>query len=381
MKRNKLISCLCQLIRAYVLLERNLLSWPDRPAIEKYLTTQLEMTAAQRQEWCDYFENLPAHVDDIPEAKKFKWLLPQYAKVFQERRGGPSSEALRVGESERPEKPDERVIWAQYKRADYNRDQKQREENYAREQHALQERIRSERLAAGDDEPTSEAESSSSSQPGPSTRAVQPRQHRRPLPQRAPSTRDSDSEIDSPSRPTTHASATSSSACDSSDDSSLSDTAATLTLPPRKRRPTAPFGTARSIRRGACLKLSLGDSGIVEVGDVVLFNPDPGSQATDRANGYTLGLCMGKVLEVDASSRLVNLWWLFGKEWTSKAHWKFWRSPGTSQKYTDWVDAESLLVTSFGTLAKITLVSLKREIFTLDRKSVSIVQDVISTND
>jgi hypothetical protein len=126
----------------------------------------------------------------------------------------------------------------------------------------------------------------------------------------------------------------------------------------------------------------LGDSGVVAVGDIVLFNPDADSQAIDRANGYTLGMCMGRVEQINKQKSKVELWWLFGHSWSSNVKWILWREPKTKLKYTEWVDVDSLLVTSFGTLAKINLVSYKgRETFTIDRDSVEIVKDVINTNE
>jgi hypothetical protein len=360
-------------------------AWPDKSAIEKYLTTQLDLTPAQKQEWRKFFDEIPERTEDIPESKKFKWILPQLAKTYQERRNHPSSDGHRVGETEPPAKPDERVIWSQYTRADFNRDQRQREANYAREQHALQERIRSEQLASAtaehsDDKsslPSSSASSSSESSCPPSSPRVcrfrTTRQSKQGYDKgedaRSPAARD-DSESGN--------SDTDSLSSHSSSKSFETDSSEKIRSKSKKRGHRTAAHAAKKLRIS---KLSLGDSGVVEVGDFVLFNPDVPSQAADRANGYTLGMCMGKVLEIDSRKKLVMLWWLFGTEWSRKVRWKFWRFPGTSQRYTDWIDAKSLLVTSFGTLAKVKLVSQKRETFTIDRASISTILDVISTNE
>ena len=56
-------------------------SWPDSVAIGRHLMTHKDMTPAQRQEWRDFFDNIPVRAGDIPEAKKFKWLLPQLSSL------------------------------------------------------------------------------------------------------------------------------------------------------------------------------------------------------------------------------------------------------------------------------------------------------------
>jgi hypothetical protein len=345
-------------------------AWPEKDTVEKYLTTHKDMTPAQRQEWQIFFDNLPDTARDIPDEKRFKWLLPKLAKAFQEKRNGPT-EGQRVGESERPEKPDERVIWAQYTRADYNRDQKQREANYARERHAFSERVRSEQLAAQESRSsgsehladtgigitndlmvhTSDGEDDTSQFTGSSSCDISSGADDDPFPK----------------QPGTHSKSSISITSEKHKQSSN-----------RKRRAPA---SALASKKKTASSISLGENGIVEVGDVVLFNPDSTSQAVDRANGYTLGMCMGKVQEINSKTKMVLLWWLFGSDWNHRAKWKFWRSPVTSNKYIDWVHAESLLITSFGTLAKISLIAKKRETFSIDRASVDIIHDVISTND
>jgi len=351
-------------------------SWPDKEAIQRHLVSHKDMTSAQQQEWQDFFRDIPESAEDIPDTKRFKWLLPKLAQRFQEVRNGPSA-GPSVKESDRPEKPDERVIWTHYTRADFNRDQKQREANYAREQHALRERDRSEKLAAEAESSSGESDSSSESRTEP-RKTIPPRKRKRARRGSSSSESSDPEESDDSSLGSTssrqHPPSPSRGASSDSDDMANPENTPARTTNGKKR------GSKGSKKRTAG-KLSLGENGVVEVEDVVLFNPDAISQAADRANGYRLGLCMGKVLEINSRKRMVLVWWLFGTEWSHKSPWKLWREPGSNSRYTDWIEADSLLVTSFGTLAKIVLVPKKRETFSIARESVETIQDVIHTND
>ena len=329
-------------------------AWPDKDAICKYLTSHQDLTPAQRQEWSDFFDNVPEKAVDIPESKKFKWLLPELAKNFKLKRNSPSSEGQRVGESTCPELPDERVIWSKYTRAEFNRDQKQREANYAKEQHALRERIRSEKLAG---EETQELSASSSEGDSKSSNdASSSQSDSGDLISNSGGGSDSDADADNDNK--TH-------------DENKSNK--------RKRPSAAAVGPSKS--KNNVLEISVGDSGVVCLGDFVLFNPDSESRAVDRANGYKLGMCMGKVIEINGRTKRVHLWWMFGKDWSYKAKWQLWRAPGSSRQYTDWVDASSLLVSSYGSLAKMSLTPQKREQFMIDQESAKTIKDVIGTDD
>ena len=64
----------------------------------------------------------------------------------------------------------------------------------------------------------------------------------------------------------------------------------------------------------------------------LLVYPDDESREVDIANGYTLGLCMGRVLAIDSKIRKVNLWWFFGDAWTAKSKWVEWKDKTTKNK-------------------------------------------------
>ncbi len=125
--------------------------------------------------------------------------------------------------------------------------------------------------------------------------------------------------------------------------------------------------------------IPLGDEGVVSIGDVVLFFPDKTSRDTDEKNGYKLGLCMGRVLQCDPAAKSVQLWWLFGDAWSHKTRWVYWRDRASKARYTDWIPTQSLLVTSFGTLAKVELKKAGHEAFRLTKASVDIIKDVKDT--
>jgi hypothetical protein len=320
------------------------LPWPDQAAISNYLLNVEDMTERQRAEWGTYFENIPTSVADIPETKRFKWLLPELAKSFAEKRKSFVPEGQRVGESTRPERPDPRITWSQYTQADYNRDRRQRAANYANEQHALNERHRSEELTrrlageAPDDEDTIQDKELSST-----AAASTPEPDKQPR-------------------------------AGSDDDSAECEPASKK----RQRRIAPASKEAKKARNEN--DIPLGEGGIASVGDVVMFSPDDSSREQDRKNGYELGLCMGKITECDLKARRVKLWWLFGKDWTTKAKWVCWRDKATKKPYWDWVEADSLLFNTWGTVAKISLINKGHETYVIEKASVTTILDVLKTD-
>ena len=130
--------------------------------------------------------------------------------------------------------------------------------------------------------------------------------------------------------------------------------------------------------------LPLADSGVVELGDIVMFSPDEASREVDRTNNYKLGICLGKVIDIDPIKRLVHLWWYHGNGWTRKSRWVEWRAPVTKSAYKDWVDADLLLVDSFGTLGKVHFEKKSNAgfgVLTLTKSSINMINDVLKTND
>jgi len=77
----------------------------------------------------------------------------------------------------------------------------------------------------------------------------------------------------------------------------------------------------------------LGDAGVIDLGDIVLFSPDDASRKVDVANGYLLGVNVGKVVNTNPRGKMVELWWFWGTGWTTTAKWIQWRDPKTKNAY------------------------------------------------
>ena len=294
-------------------------AWDDKEAISNYLLKQADFTPEERQQLHQFFDNVPTTIEDIPDNKRFRFLIPDLAKKFKEKQAVYVPEGYGVGESVRPEKPDERVTWSLYTKADYRKDVKQRAVNYSKEKHALGERNRSEHLS------------------------------------HAVSSNDTDKLQQD------HGNTS------SSDDSAEKVSSSSAKYTNRKHQQIQSH--------------PLGNQGIVSIGDVLLVYPDEDSQKVDCSNGYTLGLCLGRVTVIDLKGKQVNVWWFFGDSWSAKAKWIEWIDKSTKHRYTDWVPFNNLLVTSYGTLAKITQIKKSREQYLIDRKSLSTIEDVQQTND
>ena len=128
----------------------------------------------------------------------------------------------------------------------------------------------------------------------------------------------------------------------------------------------------------------MGESGVIEIGDILMFSPDKASCEADRQNNYLLGVNLGKVIDINPTTRTVNVWWYHGTGWTRRSRWIEWREPVTKKAYTDWVAAKAFLVDSFGTIAKIRLekgVVKGFGVYAIALKSLKVINDVLATND
>ena len=331
--------------------------WPEADKIRRHLLEQANMSEQERQEWRVFFDNVPIQASDISEQKRFKWGLPEMAARFQAARASPPpAPGARVGESTRPDKPDERIIHPGFTSADHRRAEKQRAANYSREQHALHQRQRSEHMS----------------------------QQLEPEPPANGNTSESDPE--------------SSVSSDESEDlpracrrrqNQVSDAGPSATSLPRSRATssttsTAPPRRSKKAKTSSSTCIAMGDSGVIDIGDVVMFSPDEDSREADRANNYKLGICLGKVVDIDPSKRSVQLWWFHGNGWSKKSRWVEWRDPTTKAPYKDWVDVELLLVDSFGTLAKVQFEKKSNTgfgVLTLTQHSIKVIKDVLETNE
>ncbi len=126
-----------------------------------------------------------------------------------------------------------------------------------------------------------------------------------------------------------------------------------------------------------------GDKGVLSIGDVVLFSPDQESRAKDSRSGYKLGLNIGQVCSVSPRSASVELWWYFSSNniWTHKTTFVPWRDSKSHTPYKDWVEVDSLIQDSWGTLVKLNLTRVSGHEgyakHVLDKKSVQIIDEVL----
>ena len=349
--------------------------WPDKDKTCRYLLESSKLSAFDKMEWKSFFDNIPQTVADIPENKRFKWLLPEIAMRHKVARGQSALPAERVGESSRPEKPDERVVHPGFTEADLRKAQRQRAENFSREQLALQERKRSEQLARTGkkkqqpDRWNSEAESSSDSDS-------------------TSDSADSRSDISKASATNEQEDELASQDCDQATSSRSSRaTRSNQRAPPKstQARTVSPSSSKKGkTAPTTCSLLPMGESGVIEIGDILMFSPDKASREADRQNNYLLGVNLGKVIDINPTTRTVNVWWYHGTGWTRRSRWIEWREPVTKKAYTDWVAAKAFLVDSFGTIAKIKLekgVVKGFGVYAIALKSLKVIHDVLATND
>jgi hypothetical protein len=356
--------------------------WPDKDKIYRHLMDHSKLSEGEKGEWKSFFDNIPSAAADIPVAKRFKWLLPDLALKCKAARGGAAAVSERVGESSRPAKPDERVVYSGFTEADLRKAEKQRADNFAREEHALQERQRSEQLASrGHQHRQLEEESADDSQSA-SDSDISSESSRS----------GTSSEVDNPPSPKQHGDLQGARGKRSMQAKAQTRPRASASVRHSKAAPPKPKLTTTTAttpkKRNAdqtmsCPTLPMGDSGVIEIGDVLMFSPDDQSREKDRLNNYHLGVCLGKVLDINPRSRAVHVWWYHGTDWTRRARWIEWREPVSKKPYTDWVEADSFLVDSFGTIAKVKFEKGSNKgygVFAICNQSLKTIKDVLATN-
>ena len=57
--------------------------WPERPQVEKHILEQAKVSDKELVEWQQFFNSIPECADDIPDSKRFKWLVPELAAKFK----------------------------------------------------------------------------------------------------------------------------------------------------------------------------------------------------------------------------------------------------------------------------------------------------------
>ena len=309
--------------------------WPERPQVEKHILEQAKLSDKERVEWQQFFDSIPECADDIPDSKCFKWGVPELAAKFKAARSSHQQLSLSAGLDQRPDHMFEKVIWDKFTQQQWTQDNTERARRHEAEIHAEAEKERSISLQQQFDR---QRDSSNNS-------------------------------TNEPNNPNNNTDLLSSSElrCDPDSDEE------TLLSHAQKNRKNLAASTSSSI--------PLGEAGVIDLGDIVLFSPDDASRKVDVANGYLLGVNVGKVVNTYPRRKMVELWWFWGTGWTTTAKWIQWRDPKTKNAYTENVDVESLLQCSDGMVAKLSFVPNGHERYCLTKSSVRVIEDVLATND
>ena len=310
--------------------------WPERPQVEKYLLEAAKISDDERAEWKTFFDSIPTSTEDIPEAKRFTWRLCELATEFKTARRAPQQVSLAPGLEPRPDHMFEKVIWDGFTPQQWAHDNAERARRHEAELHADNERQRSQLLQ----QHLSQAASCSSQQYD-----------------------ELDAAVDEPV------------------DDSTSSYSQTTSSSRHKRTTPNQRGSKGVNYASSSNSVPVGDAGVVDLGDFVLFSPDEDSRRVDESNDYHLGINVGKVIKTYPKTGKVTLWWFWGTAWTVSAKWIEWRDKKTKKAYTDDVDVGSLLQTGDGMVAKLQFISKGHEKFSLTKDSVAIVDDVLKTND
>jgi hypothetical protein len=303
-------------------------TWPEQEQVHKFLLHESKLSELEKSEWKIFFDNIPTSAEAIQDQKCFKWNISELASKFKAARVQPS-QGLAVDLEPRPDQMFEKVIWDEFTQQQWNRDNYERARRHSAEQHATAEKQRSQQLQQQlEDEGTTS----------------------------------SDSSLDEPS---------------SSSDGSEQQVSHTK----KRKRPSKRSKSVPKAQASSSSSVPVGEAGVVDVGDIVLFSPDEDSRAIDVANNYTLGINVGRVIKTSPRQGLVQLWWLWGNAWNSSTIWIDWRDKRTKKPYQDEVHVSSLLQASDGMLAKVVMKSKGHEKYTLTKESLAVIQDVLATNE
>ena len=308
-------------------------SWPEQAQVQKYLLEEMKLAETERAEWKLFFDSIPTSAETIQPSKCFKWTICELASKFKAARALPPTHGLSVDLEPRPDHMFEKVIWDGFSQQQWNKDNVERSRRHAAEEHATSERMRSQLLSQqlhDEDEQTQQQQSCT----------------------------------------------------DVTSSSSEESSSSTVDLPATtKKRKTNTASKAVVAHASSSTSVPVGEAGVVDIGDVVLFSPDEASRQVDQASNYNLGINVGKVVKTSPRTGKVVLWWLWGNAWTTTATWIEWRDKKTKKPYQEEVHVDSLLQTSDGMVAKITLKLKGHDKFLLTKDSLRVIEDVIATND
>ena len=127
-------------------------AWPEKEAIRAYLVSCRKLTGSEKAEWQAFFACVPTCLEDMTEDQLFEWRLPELVQQFKDAKYSPpqATEPLGegLGDSPRPEMPDERVLWTGFTAKDAKREAKARGENYQRQKRAQEAKRSAQAVAA-----------------------------------------------------------------------------------------------------------------------------------------------------------------------------------------------------------------------------------------
>ena len=121
-------------------------AWPEKDGIFNHLMGSKKLQADEKEEWRQFFLCVPECVEDFRENQLFEWKLPNLVQQFRDAKAAAQGPGQGIGDTDRPEKPDERILWAGFTAAEAKRQAKARAANYQREKQALEAKKQSEAI-------------------------------------------------------------------------------------------------------------------------------------------------------------------------------------------------------------------------------------------
>ena len=115
-------------------------AWPEKDAIAAHLQCSRRLSVPEKEEWKAFFSAVPVDLEDFVESQLFEWTVPGLVQRFLDAKyvAPQPTPALGdgLGDSPRPEMPDERVLWTGFTATDARREAKTRSANYEKQRRA-----------------------------------------------------------------------------------------------------------------------------------------------------------------------------------------------------------------------------------------------------
>ena len=249
----------------------SLKDWGLRALIEENLTNHTRLTAVQRGNWVSWFKNLPTSIENVSIPQKFQWALPQLILRVNERERSRLGVTLRpeLGEStdyqQDPKFMGEVFTHPGFTEKQLKADRRQRAQNYQNRRSAGEKKKAANRLQ---ERRAKRMQTAGSLQEGKGKEELK----------------------------ICFFYLSSKSQFFSSDQSDSNE------------------AVIRN-QEGECVD-------IVKVGDVVMIMPDVEGVKGDKELGYTLGINVCEVEDVDVSKDAVTVSFFYGKSW--EGNWQRW---------------------------------------------------------